>query len=74
MCVEIELNLLDQPAEVLEVEVADVVLLDDMDDATLCEAARMMGGLPRADASGNMRLDRIATVAATGVECVSVGR
>lgn len=71
--VEIEVDRLDQLAEVLEVGGADVVLLDNMDDATLREAVRMVGGRLETEASGTMRLDRIAAVAATGVDYISVG-
>jgi nicotinate-nucleotide pyrophosphorylase (carboxylating) len=73
MRVEIEVDRLDQLAEVLEVGGADVVLLDNMDEATLREAVRMVGGRLKTEASGNMKLERIASVAATGVDYISVG-
>ena len=52
---------------------ADVVLLDNMDTPTLREAVAMTGGRLVLEASGNMRLDRIAEVAATGVNYISSG-
>jgi nicotinate-nucleotide pyrophosphorylase (carboxylating) len=73
MKVEIEVDRLDQLAQVLEVGGADVVLLDNMDEATLREAVRMVAGRLKTEASGNMRLGRIAAVAATGVDYISVG-
>lgn len=72
--VEIEVDRLDQLAEVLEVGGADVVLLDNMDETSLRDAVVMVGGRLKTEASGNMRLDRIAAVAATGVDYISVGR
>ncbi|UXU74854.1 MULTISPECIES: carboxylating nicotinate-nucleotide diphosphorylase [unclassified Paracoccus (in: a-proteobacteria)] len=73
MRVEIEVDRLDQLAEVLDETGADVVLLDNMDTATLAEAVRMTQGRLILEASGNMRLARIAEVAATGVDYISVG-
>lgn len=73
MRVEIEVDRLDQLAEVLEEGGADVVLLDNMDTATLRAAVAMAKGRVVLEASGNMRLDRIAEVAATGVGYISSG-
>lgn len=73
MKVEIEVDRLDQLEEVLSVGGADVVLLDNMETATLAEAVTMAEGRVVTEASGNMRLDRIAEVAATGVDYISVG-
>ena len=64
---------LDQLAEVLEVGGADVVLLDNMDTATLREAVALAAGRVVLEASGNMVLGRIAEVAATGVDYISSG-
>ncbi len=71
--VEIEVDRLDQLAEVLEGGGADVVLLDNMDTATLHAAVQMVAGRLVTEASGNMALPRIAEVAATGVDYISVG-
>ena len=73
MRVEIEVDRLDQLDEVLATGGADCVLLDNMDDATLTEAVRRVGGRLVTEASGNMSLPRIASVAATGVDYISVG-
>ncbi|MTE01042.1 carboxylating nicotinate-nucleotide diphosphorylase [Paracoccus sp. YIM 132242] len=73
MRVEIEVDRLDQLAEVLDEGGADVVLLDNMDCETLRQAVAMAGGRVVLEASGNMRLARIADVAATGVDYISVG-
>lgn len=71
--VEIEVDRLDQLAEVLETGGADVVLLDNMDDATLAEAVALVGGRLVTEASGNMTLARLPGVAATGVDYISCG-
>jgi len=73
MRVEIEVDRLDQLAEVLEEGGADVVLLDNMETADLREAVAMTAGRVVLEASGNMRLGRVAEVAATGVDYISVG-
>lgn len=73
MCVEIEVDSLDQLAEVLKVGGADVVLLDNMDTQTLREAVAMVAGRMVTEASGTMTLARIAEVAGTGVDYISCG-
>ncbi|MFW8594218.1 carboxylating nicotinate-nucleotide diphosphorylase [Cribrihabitans neustonicus] len=73
MKVEIEVDTLAQLSEVLETGGADAVLLDNMDTATLARAVEMARGHLTTEASGNMRLERIAEVAATGVDYISAG-
>jgi nicotinate-nucleotide pyrophosphorylase (carboxylating) len=73
MKVEIEVDTLDQLAEVIATGGADVVLLDNMDTPTLAKAVEMAKGHVVTEASGNMRLERIAEVAATGVDYISSG-
>lgn len=74
MCrVEIEVDRLDQLAEVLAVGGAEVVLLDNMDDATLAAAVEMAAGRLVTEASGNMTLARLPGVAASGVDYISCG-
>ncbi|WP_120631299.1 carboxylating nicotinate-nucleotide diphosphorylase [Ruegeria sp. EL01] len=73
MAVEIEVDRLDQLTEVLEVGGASVVLLDNMDNDTLREAVSLVDGRIRTEASGNVTLDRIASIAATGVDYISSG-
>ena len=52
---------------------ADLVLLDNMDDAGIAEAVARASGRVRLEASGNMTLERLPRVAATGVDFVSMG-
>ena len=73
MRVEIEVDDLDQLRQVLDQGGADVVLLDNLDGPALRQAVAMTAGRVVLEASGNMRLDRIAEVAATGVDYISVG-
>lgn len=73
MRIEIEVDTLEQLAEVLALGLADVVLLDNMTTPQLAEAVRMTAGRLVLEASGNMTLPRIAEVAATGVDYISVG-
>jgi nicotinate-nucleotide pyrophosphorylase (carboxylating) len=71
--IEIEVDTLDQLREVLDTGLADVVLLDNMDIATLTEAARLADGRVVLEASGGVTLESIAKIATTGVDYVSSG-
>ena len=71
--IEIEVDTLKQLEEVLRVGGADVVLLDNMSNPDMAAAVSMVDGAMTVEASGNMRLKRIASVAATGVDYISVG-
>ncbi|MBD3785886.1 MAG: carboxylating nicotinate-nucleotide diphosphorylase [Sphingomonadales bacterium] len=73
MRVELEVDSLAQLDEALRIGGADVVLLDNMDTPTLREAVTIAKGRVVLEASGNMRLERIAEVAATGVDYISSG-
>ena len=53
---------------------ASHLLLDNMTPATLREAVTLVAGRVPCEASGGVRLDTIAAIAATGVTYVSVGR
>lgn len=70
---EIEVDHLEQLQEVLEIGGADVVLLDNMSTADMARAVEIGQGRVVLEASGNMALERIAEVAATGVDYISVG-
>jgi nicotinate-nucleotide pyrophosphorylase (carboxylating) len=68
----VEVESLDQLRAVLDLPVTRV-LLDNMDAATMREAVRIAAGRVPLEASGNMSLERVAAVAATGVNFISVG-
>ncbi|HZP67053.1 MAG TPA: carboxylating nicotinate-nucleotide diphosphorylase [Rudaea sp.] len=53
---------------------ATQILLDNMAPAMLAEAVTLVAGRAATEASGGVRLDTIAAIAASGVDYVSVGR
>ncbi len=70
----IEVEVVDLPGLTAAVDAgADIVLLDNMDDASMAEAVRLAAGRVKLEASGNMTLERLPRVAATGVDYVSMG-
>jgi nicotinate-nucleotide pyrophosphorylase (carboxylating) len=71
--IEIEVDTLPQLREVLDTGLADAVLLDNMDIATLREAVGINEGRLELEASGGVTLDSIAAIAATGVDYASAG-
>jgi len=71
--VEIEVDTIKQLREVLDSGLADVVLLDNMDIATLAEAVKLANGRVVLEASGGVTQTTIAKIAATGVDYVSAG-
>ncbi|MEX0590371.1 MAG: carboxylating nicotinate-nucleotide diphosphorylase [Xanthobacteraceae bacterium] len=71
--VEIEVDSLDQLAEVLRTGGADAALLDNMDVATLKRAVELAKGKLVLEASGGVTLESVARIAETGVDVVSVG-
>lgn len=71
--VEIEVDSLDQLAEVLKAGGADAVLLDNMDLTTLKRAVEMARGKLVTEASGSVTLETMAKIAETGVDVISVG-
>ena len=71
--VEIEVDSLDQLAQVLNTGGADAVLFDNMDAATLKRAVEMARGKLVTEASGGVTLETVARIAETGVEVISVG-
>lgn len=73
MKVEIEVDRLDQLAEVLEVGGADVVLLDNMTLENLTEAVAMVSGQLITEASGNVTRNTVKAIAETGVDYISSG-
>ncbi|WP_081760440.1 carboxylating nicotinate-nucleotide diphosphorylase [Bordetella petrii] len=70
--IELEVDTLAQLDEALEIGV-DVVLLDNMDVATLREAVRRVDGRAVTEASGRITPESAPGVAATGVDLIAVG-
>src|SRR5437763_1732366 len=73
VAIEIEVDTLAQLEEVLATGLADAVLLDNMDAATMKRAVAMVAGRLVTEASGGVTLDNIAEIAATGVDYASSG-
>ncbi|MBO0712882.1 MAG: carboxylating nicotinate-nucleotide diphosphorylase [Acetobacteraceae bacterium] len=71
--IEIEVDTLEQLREVLEVGLADAVLLDNMDPATLKQAVAMVAGRLTLEASGGITLDTVKAIAESGVDYLSSG-
>jgi nicotinate-nucleotide pyrophosphorylase (carboxylating) len=70
--IEVEVDSLDQLREALDLKV-DVVLLDNMSLDDLRQAVKMAKGKAITEASGGIRPDTAAAIAATGVDLLSVG-
>ena len=52
---------------------ADIIMLDNMSNAEMAEAVKIIHGQAKTEASGNMSIPRLKEVAATGVDFISVG-
>lgn len=52
---------------------ADLILLDNMDNATMAEAVRIAAGRVPLEASGGVTLETVRAIAETGVDRISVG-
>lgn len=70
--IEIETETLDQVAEALAAG-ADIIMLDNMDNATMREAVLLIGGRALVEASGGVNLETVRGIAETGVDIISVG-
>jgi nicotinate-nucleotide pyrophosphorylase (carboxylating) len=70
--VEVEIDRVDQLEEALAAG-AEIVLLDNMEVETMRTAVQMNRNRALLEASGGIRLENVARVAATGVDLISVG-
>ncbi len=70
--IEVETTNIDEVKEALNAG-ADIIMLDNMDNETMKKAVAMIGGKVKVEASGNMTLERVREVAATGVDYISIG-
>jgi len=69
---EVEVDRLDQIPEIIGHGV-DVLLLDNMSLEEMRACVELIAGRAATEASGNMTLERVAEVAKTGVDFISVG-
>ncbi|MBM3239138.1 carboxylating nicotinate-nucleotide diphosphorylase [Candidatus Poribacteria bacterium] len=72
MKIEVETESIQQVAEALNAK-ADIIMLDNMALNKMKEAVKLVGGRVPIEASGNVRLETVKQIAATGVNLISVG-
>jgi nicotinate-nucleotide pyrophosphorylase (carboxylating) len=70
--IEVETTTLAQVQEALDVKV-DIIMLDNMDLETMRKGVELIAGRAKVEASGNITLERLRDVAATGVDFISIG-
>lgn len=70
--IEVETRTLDEVREAVDAG-ADIIMLDNMNLETMKEAVRIIDGKALTEASGNVTLDNIRTVALAGVDIISMG-
>ncbi|NMA99618.1 MAG: carboxylating nicotinate-nucleotide diphosphorylase [Phyllobacteriaceae bacterium] len=71
--IEIEVGTLSELEEALNVG-ARIVLLDNMDNDTLRQAVAINAGRARLEASGGVKLERVRSIAETGVDYISTSQ
>lgn len=70
--IELEIKSIDQLEPAIEAG-ADVIMLDNMDLETMRQAVQRTAGRAILEASGGVTVDRLAAIAETGVDFVSMG-
>ena len=70
--IEVETSTLQEVREAIEAG-ADIIMLDNMSIETMKAAVALIDGQAEVEASGNMTAERLAAVAAVGVDYISIG-
>ena len=70
--IEVEVETLAQVEEAVATNV-DLIMLDNMSLEEMRQAVKIIDGRAQIEASGGITLDRVAEIAATGVDFISVG-
>jgi len=70
--IEVETTNLEEVKEALKAN-ADIIMLDNMSIDIMKQAVKIINHKSLSEASGNMSLDKVKEVAATGVDFISVG-
>lgn len=70
--IEVETTNKEEVAEAVKAG-ADIIMLDNMDIDTMFECIKYINGRSKVEASGNMTLEKVKEVAATGVDFISIG-
>lgn len=71
--IEVEVESLEEVREALECR-ADIIMLDNMSNAQMAEAVKIINNRALVEASGNMSEETIYDVALTGVDIISIGK
>ena len=71
--IEIEARTMEEVLEAVETGGIDVIMLDNMSVEEMKRAVKQIAGRCRTEASGGITLDSIREIAASGVDCISVG-
>lgn len=72
MIIEVEVETLDEFVEALNTS-ADVIMLDNMSNEVMKKCVELNEGKKKLEASGNMELKKVRSVALLGVDYISVG-
>lgn len=70
--IEVETRNFQEVKEAVEAG-ADIIMLDNMNNEQMTECVKFIDGRAKTEASGNITLDNIASVAKTGVDIISLG-
>lgn len=71
--IEVEVENMDMVREAVE-SGADIIMLDNMNEAAMAEAVKYINGRALVEASGDVTEERIRAIAETGVDIISIGR
>lgn len=70
--IEVEARNFDELNEAIE-SGADIIMLDNMSCEDMAKAVEIVNGRAKTEASGNVTIENVAQVAATGVDIISLG-
>lgn len=70
--IEVETTTLAQVQEAINAK-ADIIMLDNMDLETMRKGVELIAGRAKVEASGNITIEQLRDVAATGVDYISIG-
>lgn len=71
--IEVEVEDMEMVREAVEAR-ADIIMLDNMNEAAMAEAVKYIDGRALVEASGDVTEERIRAIAETGVDIISIGR
>ncbi len=70
--VEVEVESMTELQQALSAK-ADIIMLDNFDNASLIEAVKISSGVAKLEASGGINKQTLAAIAETGVDYISIG-